>query len=308
MAPYSLKGYFMLNWKKLVFFISLLLYIGGNFSIYTCNAETARETLRFAQIEYKSYKRIFPGSISPKPDEIQVRDSREEMKADAKRESELLQAEKKVSEGRPTRVVGDPTKIYYKISVDDRLFIAVWRVPDLSLEHIVGPDGYISFPLIGDMQAADRTLSELDDEITEKLKKYIHDPQVSVVVRAFAGDQVTIIGEVKNPGIYKFTGKTRIMNILALANGFTDRAKIVSVVIVREPKYPEEKVKLIVVNAKRILKGGLKDNINVEANDIIYVSRTFVSNVKEFYDKWIVPSIDTALDYESYKTIRRGRQ
>jgi len=197
-------------------------------------------------------------------------------------------------------------RIYYKVAVNDKLYISVWRIPDLSLELIVGPDGKFSFPLIGDIDAAERTLSELDDEITEKLKEYVNDPQVSVVVKEFAGDKVTVIGEVGSPGIYKFVGKTNVIDVIATARGFTNRAKIVGVAIVRQPEDPRSDMKLIYVNAKNILKGKLRST-EVKPNDIVYVSRTFVSNLQELYTGWIVPLIGTAIDTETFRQMYRNR-
>lgn len=266
--------------------------------------------VNISKAQEKPYRRIFPETVSPKPDEVQVRESREEMKAEVAKEKQLLEAEQKelMPEIEKPPVVGrEPTKIYYKIAINDKLYIAVWRVPELSLEFAVGPDGYISYPLIGDIRAAGKTLSELDAEITEKLKEYVEDPQVSVMIREFAGDQVTVLGEVRTPGIYKFVGKARIIDIIARAGGFTDRARSASIVIVREPEDPQKDESLIIVRIKSILKGNTKNNIEVKPFDIVYVSRTFVSNVKEFYDNWIVPAVDKVIDYETYKNIRRSR-
>lgn len=297
----------MLESKGFITFL-MVLSITMLFSIiYPAEAVSRENNLKFVQAE--SYRRVFPESVSPKPDTIQSRDAREEMEAEAQKEKAVSEAEPKesVPKGKPALITGEPSKIQYQISVNDRLYIGVWRVPDLSIEVIVGPDGKISFPLIGDIDAAGKTLSELDAEITEKLKEYVNNPQVSVVVREFAGDRVTVLGEVADPGIYKFSGRTRLMDIIALANGFTDEAKTASIVIVREPSEPVKDADLIVVNMKEILKGDLKYNIEIQPYDIIYVSRTFISNVKEFYDNWLTPVLNTMIDYETYKSVRRGR-
>lgn len=266
-----------------------------------------QDNLKIAQ-QQESYQRIFPSSVSPKPDSTQTRDAREAMEQEVKEKQKMSAEQEEPLQGKPVRATGEPTELYYKISVDDKLYISVWRVPDLSLEFVVGPDGHISFPLIGDVLAAGKTLAELDVEITEKLKEYVIDPQVAVIVREFAGDQVTVIGEVRNPGIYKFIGKTRIMDVIAQAQGFTDRAKSASIVIVRESEDPTDaKENLMVVDIKSILKGKLKNNIEIQPYDIIYVSRTFVSNAKEFYDSWIIPTVDSVIDYETFKSLRKTR-
>jgi polysaccharide biosynthesis/export protein len=264
-----------------------------------------------AYAEQKSYRRIFPGSVSPKPDAIQTRDSRSQMESTATKEKQLLESEQEQSILSKEGAIlggGKPAKVHYKIAVNDKLYIAVWRVPDLSLEFIVGPDGNISYPLIGDVRATGKTLSMLDAEITDKLKEYVNDPEVSIVVREFAGDRVVVLGEVHSPGIYKFVGNTRIMNVIALAGGFSDRAKSANIVIVREPEDQNEdlnkEINLITVDTKSILKGHYKNNIEIRPNDIVYVSRTFISNVKEFYDYWIVPAVNTTIDYETWRNLR----
>ncbi len=297
-----------------------LFLIFALLTAYTCEAKIFKEDLEIAQ--RRSYRRVHPGSVSPKSGTIQTRDAREKMQAEAA-EAERVKAEealeaaeaekdKEEPEEKPPLVDGKPTKIYYRISVDDKLFIGVWRVRDLSMEVIVGPDGYISFPLIGDLFAYGKTLSELDAELTEKLKEYVVDPQVSVMVREFAGDNVIVLGEIRSPGIYKFVKRTKIVNVIALAGGFTDRARVVGVVVVREPEDPrQEEPDLIVVNAKEILKGKLR-NMEIRPNDIVYVSRTFVSNIKEFYNDWVSPLLgtvaDTAIDYETFMALKRARR
>lgn len=293
--------------KRLIIYISLYFIVVVS-NVFACVTSVFADNTENIQLAYRS---IFPSNpASPQPDVIKDREIINEKRIESdKRNQSLKNKEKELkSTIEKTPLVGsEPTVIYYKIAVDDRLYISVWRVKDLSLEFIVGPDGKISFPLIGDIHAAGKTLRALDLEITEKLKEYVISPQVSVMVREFAGDRVTVIGEIKSPGIYKFVGKTNIVDVIALAGGFTDRAKSSSIVIVRESKDPSKDNDFIVVKVKSILKGDLSKNITIQPNDIIYISRTFVSNAKEFWNNWIIPVMNTAVDYESYKSIRRGR-
>lgn len=300
----------MANKSKCKDFISSTIILCTVFisGIQLSEAEIKQDNLELAQ---GGYRKVSPlPDVSPKPDITQDREW-----TDKRVKSEVPQGQSKESEKEslqpikvPSTLVGsEPTTIYYKISVNDKLYISVWRAPDLSLEFIVGPDGKISFPLIGDIDAANKTLSDLKAEITEKLKEYVENPQVSVMVREYAGNKLIVIGEVRTPGIYKFVGKATIMEILALAGGFTDRAKSASIVIVRQPDDPKKDEKLIVAHIKNILKGDLSKNIAVKPNDIIYVSRTIVSNVKEFYDNWIVPGVSKAIDVETFKSIKSSR-
>lgn len=300
----------MTKFKIIVLSTTFLILSGFILSEHLCEAKTdLKEEFSLLKLVYQ---KISPLNVSPKPAIIQDREYREEKSLDSSQPAESAPEEELSPTDAPTRdkpfMSSKITKIFYQIAVNDRLFIAVWRVLDLSLEFIVGPDGKISFPLIGDIDAAGRTLAELDIEITEKLKEYIVSPQVSVMVREFAGDKLTIIGEVRNPGIYKFVGSTNIMSVIALAGGFTDRARSSQIVIVREPQNPLGEPQFITADIKQILKGDLSKNIQVQPNDIVYVSRTMISNFKEFWDSWIVPVMGQAIDYESYKSIRQDRK
>lgn len=284
----------MAKYKSFISFMLILTFAWMICGVYVCEAQ-------------RTYRTTIPRVTSPKPSVVRDRESRakrQEIVSGGEQTQEAAEAEEILTGPPGVLVSSEPTKIYYQIAVNDVLYIAVWRVRDLSLEFIVGPDGRLSFPLIGDIYAAGRTLAELDDEITEKLKEYVNDPQVSVMVKDFAGERVTVIGEVKAPGIYKFIGKTSIIDVIAIANGFTDKARVVGVAIVREPRDLQKDPEVIFVNAKKILKGELR-NIHVRPNDIVYVSRTFVSNLKEFYDNWLSPLLGTAIDYETYLVLRR---
>lgn len=293
----------MLKYKCVIKLAFILGFIGLISCIYVSEAGTDEEYLRFAQ---GGYEKVYPVDISPKPDIIQDREWMESLEPDT---GEPLKAEEEpeLIREKPPLVSGEPSRVHYRVSVNDKLHIAVWRVPDLSLDFIIGPDGKISFPLIGDIDAAGRTLAELDTEITEKLKEYVVDPQVSVMVKAFAGDKLIVLGEVKKPGIYKFIGRTNIMTVIGLAGGFTDRAKSAHIVIIREFPDPETGSNLISVPIKSVLKGRVERNIEVAPNDIVYVSRTFVSNLKEFYKDWVDPALRTVVSFETMRSLRRVR-
>ena len=293
----------MQKYKCVINLVLILAFIGLISGICVSGPETEGEYLKFAQ---GGYEKVYPVDVSPKPDLIQDREWRETLEADT---GEPLEAEQelKPSRERPPLISGKPSRVHYRVSVNDKLYIAVWRVRDLSLEFIVGPDGKISFPLIGDIDTAGRTLAEIDAEITEKLKEYVVDPQVSVMVKEFAGDKLIVLGEVKKPGIYKFIGRTNIMTVIGLAGGFTDRAKSAHIVIVREFPDPETGSNLISVPIKGVLRGRVERNIEVAPNDIVYVSRTFVSNLKEFYDDWVTPALRTVIDVETMRSLRRVR-
>ena len=102
----------------------------------------------------------------------------------------------------------------------DVIDIAVYDEPDLTIEGIpIRPDGKVSFPLVGDLQAEGLTVSELNQSLTEGLEKYILSPKVSIIVQEFNSQRYTIFGEVVTPGIYPLTTDISITAALASAGG-----------------------------------------------------------------------------------------
>ena len=117
----------------------------------------------------------------------------------------------------------DFTQSDYRISPQDVLEINIFGFSNLSRVAQVDGNGRISFPLIGGVVAAGRTVSELEAEITRKLAaKYLQSPQVSVFVKESVGLRVTVEGAVRKPGIYALKGKSTLLQALAMAEGIND--------------------------------------------------------------------------------------
>ena len=100
----------------------------------------------------------------------------------------------------------------YKLTTGDELYISVWGYPDLQQNVVVGPDGQVSFPMIGKVQAEGLTINQLTDVITEKLQKYIkiQESQVNIVFKKYEQVRVMILGEVKQPGAYQVLPGERV--------------------------------------------------------------------------------------------------
>ncbi len=117
----------------------------------------------------------------------------------------------------------DFTQSDYRISAQDVLEINIFGFTNLSRVAQVDGNGRISFPLIGGVVAAGRTVSELEAELTRKLAaKYLQSPQVSVFVKESVGLRVTVEGAVKKPGVYALKGKNTLLQALAMAEGIND--------------------------------------------------------------------------------------
>lgn len=131
-------------------------------------------------------------------------------------------------DGRPALQLGE-----YRIGPEDELYISVWKNETLSRTVPVRPDGMISLPLVNDVQAAGLTPMELRDVVRQKLAGYMADPEVSVIVQGVRSFKVSVIGEVKKPGIYEIRGRSTVLDALAQAEGLTDFASRSRIVILR---------------------------------------------------------------------------
>jgi polysaccharide export outer membrane protein len=112
----------------------------------------------------------------------------------------------------------------YKIGPEDVLDIAVWNNTAISRAVPVRPDGKISLPLLNDVQVAGLTPMQLRDVLTKKLAEYVPAPEVSVIVREVRSFNISVIGEIRNPGRYELKSRTTVLDILAQAGPFSDFA------------------------------------------------------------------------------------
>jgi polysaccharide biosynthesis/export protein len=130
---------------------------------------------------------------------------------------------------------GNPrTGAAYLIGADDVLAISVWKEPEITRSIPVRSDGKISLPLIGDVQAAGRTPMQLEDDIAARLKDYITNPQVAVIVQQINSQKFNILGQVMKPGSFPLTAGTTVVDAIAIAGGFKDFAKKKGVYLLRQ--------------------------------------------------------------------------
>ena len=130
-------------------------------------------------------------------------------------------------------VVADGCPGDYVIGREDVLEIAVWNNTAITRTVPVRPDGKISLPLVNDVQAAGLTAMQLRDRLTKALVEYIPTPSVSVIVREVHSFKVTVIGQVRTPGRYEMKDRATVLDVLAVAGGFTEFAARNDVVVLR---------------------------------------------------------------------------
>lgn len=158
----------------------------------------------------------------------------------------------------------------YRIGAGDILEISTWKEPDLSRrEVLVRVDGKISFPLIGDLQAAGLTPVELTEAIQKGLKEYVASPVVTVTVINPASQRIYVLGEVQRTGEYPIGKNLTVLQAFALAGGFTQWAAKDEIILLRREGGRERIYK---INYKDIVRGrDVETNIMLQANDTIVV-------------------------------------
>ncbi len=174
------------------------------------------------------------------------------------------QAQAQCTQCEPGSVAGPS----YVIGADDTLHISVWKEPDLTATLPVRPDGKISMPLLDDVQAAGLTPMQLAAAMTEKLKKYIADPRVTVVVTAMNSQRVFVLGEVLHTGAMPLTPNMTVLQALATA-GFTQFANTKGIYVLRMLNGKQQKLPF---NYKQVVKGeAIDENIILKPGDTIVV-------------------------------------
>jgi polysaccharide biosynthesis/export protein len=157
----------------------------------------------------------------------------------------------------------------YVIGPEDVLDINVWKEPDMTRVVPVRPDGKITLPLINDVQAAGSTPQQLASSVTDKLRKFLTEPQVTVIVTQINSQRVFVIGEVLRAGAFPLVPGTTVLQALANAGGFTTFANVKKIHVMRlvNGKHTE-----LPFNYREVLKGDNPDqNIKLEPGDTVVV-------------------------------------
>ena len=157
----------------------------------------------------------------------------------------------------------------YLIGPNDILNIHVWREPELTRDVTVTPDGRITFPLIGNITAQGKTVTELKEIITKKLKNFVTAPEVTVIVNESRSMIIYVIGQVNTPGPYPLAPDMTVLQALSTAGGFAEWADTKNIVIVRRQDGKDIQLRF---NHKTFISGkNLKQNILLKPSDTIVV-------------------------------------
>jgi polysaccharide export outer membrane protein len=157
----------------------------------------------------------------------------------------------------------------YRMGPEDVLDIAVWKEEALKKEVVVRPDGGMSFPLVGDLQAAGKTVVELRDELAKKLAKFIPEPVVSVAVLRVASQKIYVIGRVNKPGDFTVGRYLDVLQALSMAGGLTPFADASDIRVMRREN---GKQLVLPFDYSKVSRGeNLEQNIPLRTGDVIVV-------------------------------------
>jgi polysaccharide export outer membrane protein len=161
-----------------------------------------------------------------------------------------------------------PPEEFYVIGAGDGLSINVWKEPTLSGTVRVRPDGFVTLPLINEVQVVGLTTGQLRKTLEEKYKEYTTDPFVTIRVEGIASSEVFLLGQVGKPGAFPLVGNESILQLLTRAGGlsvFADRSNI------RVVRRDGDRVTEYIVDYDAIIKGDLKQDVLLRPGDRIIV-------------------------------------
>jgi polysaccharide export outer membrane protein len=174
----------------------------------------------------------------------------------------------KAASDKMTNASSSPAGPEYVIGPDDVLHVAVWKEADLTVTLPVRPDGKISLPLLNDVQAAGMTPQQLSQSLTEKLKKYIADPRVTVVVTAINSKRIYVTGEVLHAGATPMLPNMTVLQALSSA-GISQFANTKRIYVLRTENGKQQKLP---VNYRKLVKGEqIEQNYLLQPGDTIVV-------------------------------------
>ena len=158
----------------------------------------------------------------------------------------------------------------YVLGVEDKLSVSVWKEPDLSKTVTVRPDGKITFPLVGDVQASGRTARQLTDDLAKALTRFIKEPVVTVVVEEINNFKVFVLGEVTTQGALTLRRRTRLVEAIALAGGMTQYADKSNVLLMRFEDGKEIRTR---IDYRKVVSGERPEsNVYLKPGDTVIVN------------------------------------
>lgn len=171
----------------------------------------------------------------------------------------------------------------YEFQVGDVFDINFFENPELNQTVIVRPDGRISLPLVEELLVVGMTPSALDEIITERYREKITEPEITIILREFAGQKVYIGGEVFKPGVLQLSGRITLLQSIFRAGGHKRSAKLDSVILIRKNNNTAQ---LYRVDLDKILEGEENDFV-LRSYDVVFIPKTSITKAGDFVDQYI---------------------
>lgn len=230
--------------------------------------------------------------------------------SESENRTETVVRETRVREAEPVRTTTEVVRLSermgpersseYLLGFGDVIEVKFFNTPEYNETIAVRPDGYISLQRLGDIYVAGKSTVELDEEITKGYSEVLQNPDITILVRQFGGQQCYVMGEVERPGLISMAKGMTLMRAIAAAGGPKKTAKMSSVILIRS-----EDLKKAEATRRDLSFGHLAEHMEadlaVNPYDVIYVPKTFVANVGAFmsqiYDI-VLPPFDAWARYE----------
>ncbi len=181
---------------------------------------------------------------------------------------------KKVAEVAKTlTAVATPGSTAYLIGPQDVLDISVYQVPDLQRTVQVADSGTVNLPLVGDVQATGRTAQQLEQDLAKRLgAKYLQSPQVSVNVKEFNSQRVTMDGAVQKPGVYPIRGQSSLLDMVSTAGGLTEASDETNIVVFRNAANNPQGKRTVAAFDYAAIRAGTADDPKLQPGDVVVVN------------------------------------
>jgi len=196
-----------------------------------------------------------------------------------------------------------PKQTVYYLQTGDKIEVKFFYYPDMNETLEIRPDGRISLQLVGEIQAAGLTPSQLTKILREKYAKYLAKPEVVVVVKEFAGEKIYVGGEVKKPGEIPIKGRLTLLQAIFQAGGLTEKAKSSDVLILHPAG---NRLEVFKINLNAILEQKQGD-VFLDPYDVVYVPQTTIAKIDQFISQYINSLIPRSLSFPFVYQLNRGK-
>jgi len=168
-----------------------------------------------------------------------------------------------------SEALGQPPSSDYRLQAGDEIEVSVWEEENLQRTVRIRPDGKFSFPLTGEVNAAGRTVGEIQMELSDRLERYIPEAVVTVSVTALEGNRIYVIGQVNTPGGFVMNPRLSVIQALSLAGGTTAFASVNDIIILRGRGQQQRVFRFAYDDIKR--GRNLEQNVDLESGDVVIV-------------------------------------